>query len=235
LQICDLDGTTIKDIIIADEDSTKITNHCEFFNDGSGVKVMACNNDKKVRIMDPSSLETLLQFEFTACVNKAAISYDYSLIAGALDDEDVYIQDYRTGKTTHKLTGHKDYTFGLAWHPNNRNILATGNQDGAAMIWDIRKGTEVTPLHVLCGFMGTVLNLAFSENGEFMAFSESGDFVSIYDTRSFDERQVIDGFGEISGICFTREPNPLYFYIGYADDSFDSLLELRRKENDIDF
>lgn len=95
-------------------------------------------------------------------------------------------------------------------------------------------GPDLKPLYTLGGFMGPILNLTFSDNGEYLAFSESGDFVSIYDTREFEERQVIDGFGEISGICFSKEKtNPSYFYVGFADESFSSLMEFRKKESDI--
>ena len=45
----------------------------------------------------------------------------------------------------------------------------------------------------------------------------------MFDTSSFEEEQVIDIFGEISGCSFSDN----YFFVGINDSAFSSLLEYR--------
>ncbi|CAG9318775.1 unnamed protein product [Blepharisma stoltei] len=230
LFLSDIEGNLLKDIIVADTDSTKITNCCKLFDNRGKINIMSCNNDKKIRILDPDYMEPIFMYELPAPVNGGAISPDRKLIATVVDEEQDYIIDYESGKVRYILKGHQDFGFGVQWHPKNEFYLATGNQDKSVMIWDIRMGPELSPVYTLCGKVGSILNLKFSENGEFLAFAESADFVRICDTRNYEETQVIDVFGEISGITFSPEENCPYFFIGMADESFSSLMEFRKYE-----
>lgn len=134
LQLSTINGNLLKDIIIADTNSTKITNHCELFDHNGSINIMTCNNDNKIRIVDPDQMEPRMLYELPKCVNKAAISPDFTLLAAALDDQLDYILDYNTGKTVFKCEGHRDFSFSVAWHPSNEYLLATGNQDQTVMI-----------------------------------------------------------------------------------------------------
>lgn len=54
--------------------------------------------------------------------------------------------------------------------------------------------------------MSSVRSIKFSKNASFMAMAENEDFVHIYDVSSdFKHSQVIDFFGEISGIEFSPD------------------------------
>ena len=53
------------------------------------------------------------------------------------DNPNVLLMDPSTGKTSSELSGHLDFSFAAAWHPNGY-VLATGNQDTTTRLWDIR-------------------------------------------------------------------------------------------------
>lgn len=235
LHLDDLSGNSLLREDLADTDSTKITNYCSFFKEGSRISILTCSNDHKVRIIDPENFRGLHVYEFKSCVNHGAFSPDKNLLGVALDAQECYIRDLRCVEDVYELEGHKDYGFGFAWHPGDSNIVATGNQDMSVMIWDLRKGSKLSPLYTLCGNMGGILNVKFSNDGKYLAFSESADFFHVYDTRSFTESQVVDVFGEISGFCFSSEDsNPQNLYLGMADATYSSLLEFSVSEQLID-
>jgi hypothetical protein len=47
-----------------------------------------------------------------------------------------------------RLHGHRDFSFAAAWHPGGV-LLASGNQDATALLWDVRRTAE--PLTRLAG------------------------------------------------------------------------------------
>ena len=124
-----------------------------------------------------------------------------------------------------KLSGHLDYSFSSAWHPDG-NILATGSQDTTCRLWDIRNLSE--SLAVLGGRLGSIRCIKFSSDGRFLATAEPVDFVHIYDSfANYGRSHEIDFFGEIAGLSFS--PDTEAFYIGVADQTYGGLMELRRR------
>lgn len=94
------------------------------------------------------------------------------------DDPDALIVDADTGRTTHELQGHYDYSFAAAWHPYG-HVVATGNQDKTLRVWDLRFAAH--SLAVLEGSMAAIRSLQFSSDGRFLAAAEPADFVHVYD------------------------------------------------------
>jgi WD40 repeat protein len=124
----------------------------------------------------------------------------------------------------HKLKGHLDYSFACAWSPDGR-VLATGNQDMTTRLYDVRYGAK--SFAVLGGQMGAIRSLRYSSNGRFLAMAEPADFVHLLDTTSdYHQSQLIDFFGEISGISFTPDDESLY--IGNSDRALGGLLEFEK-------
>ena len=110
--------------------------------------------------------------------------------------------------------------------PQDGNLLATGNQDGTARVWDVRYPSS--SLALLRGRMGAVRSLRFSSDGRFLAASEPADFVHVYDVKAgFATCQEVDLFGEIAGIAFS--PDAEAHYVGISDAIYGSLLEMRRR------
>lgn len=215
--------------VLSEEDS-RITNSVKMFEDQGRLFLMVCNNDKTVRIFDPEIQIPHGSFPFAACVNHATVSNDLKKIALCLDSTEDLVIDRNTGEVLHTLMGHTDFGFSVDWDPNNEFVLATGNQDRTVMIWDIRQGSVLSPVHILHSRLGAALNVQYSKNGKYLAFAESGDFVNFFDKREYKERQCTDLFGEISGFCFSEDSaGELSVFIGMADTIYHSLIECQER------
>jgi WD40 repeat protein len=210
--------------VLSEEDS-KITNSVKIFQEDSYKRLLVCNNDHHIRVIDPETQRDLQIFKMDACVNNASLSSNKNLIAACLDLEFDFILDRRTETVVAKCEGHSDYGFSVDWDPSNDFELATGNQDQSVMIWDMRKCSQ--PLSVFYCYLGSGLKVEYSKNGKYLAFAESADFLTIIDKKNLKERQFLDFFGEISGFGFDEsDQENLRIYLGMADPTFYSLIEL---------
>eukprot|EP00475_Leptophrys_vorax_P030366 TRINITY_DN45441_c0_g2_i1.p1 TRINITY_DN45441_c0_g2~~TRINITY_DN45441_c0_g2_i1.p1 ORF type:complete len:179 (+),score=30.37 TRINITY_DN45441_c0_g2_i1:264-800(+) len=152
----------------------------------------------------------------------AASPVDPNTVCIVGDSKNVLLADLRFEKIITNLSGHQDFSFSCSWHAEGY-LLATGNQDMTARIWDIRKPSD--SLHVLPSTMASIRSVKFSPNGDFFVMSEAADFVHVYDscTKSFDQVQTIDFFGETSGVGVSPDSNRLF--IGIADNVYGTILE----------
>ena len=160
----------------------------------SATSVTAANNDGFVRAFDASTWQRTLCVDCGWAVNFATSSPDGALLAAVGDDPAARLLDPRCcgssnatsfQPTTRKsgvavLQGHLDFSFAASWHPSGL-LLATGNQDATARIWDLRNTKE--SLHVLKSELGAVRSLRFSPDGALLAAAEPADFVKVYDCR----------------------------------------------------
>ncbi|CAI0446106.1 unnamed protein product [Linum tenue] len=206
-----------------------ITNAMDIYNSPSGsMRIMAANNDAKIRVFDAVSFACTNQFSFDWSVNSTSASPDGKLVAVLGDSVECLLADSQSGKVAATLKGHLDYSFSPAWHPDGR-ILATGNQDTTCRLWDISNPS--TSLAVLKGNMGAIRGLKFTSDGRFLAMQEPADFVHVFDVESgYVKCQEINLFGEIVGISFSPDSEPLF--VGVADRTYGSVLEFSRRHYD---
>ncbi|KAK1302372.1 hypothetical protein QJS10_CPB12g01213 [Acorus calamus] len=206
-------------------DENAITNAVDSYRTPNGsIRLIAANNDCKVRVLDADSFTLLGHHSFPWSVNNTSVSPDGKLLAILGDSPNCLIADPQSGKVIGNLKGHLDYSFASAWHPDG-HVLATGNQDTTCRLWDVRKLSE--SFAVLRGRMGAIRAINFSSDGRFMAMAEPADFVHIYDTQSgYSKAQEIDLFGEIAGISFSPDTEALF--VGVADRTYGGLLEYNR-------
>ncbi|CAM6129249.1 unnamed protein product [Calypogeia fissa] len=206
-------------------DENAITNAIEIYGDASGgTRLMSSNNDSVVRVFDCEMFSVLSKFEYKWPVNHTSVSPDGRLVIVVGDNTDGLLADTQSGKAIANLTGHLDYSFASAWHPDGY-VFATGNQDTTCRLWDARNLSE--SLAVLKGRIGAIRSIRFSSDGRFMAMAEPADFVHIFDTKQdYNLSQEIDIFGEVAGISFSPDTEALF--VGVADRTYGSLLEFNR-------
>ncbi|KAM7253144.1 hypothetical protein ACFE04_025762 [Oxalis oulophora] len=207
-------------------DENAITNAVDVFCSPNGaMRVIAANNDAKVRVFDTEHFSCINQFTFDWSVNNISVSPDGKLLAVLGDSDECLLADSHSGKVTGTLKGHLDYSFASAWHPGG-HILATGNQDTTCRLWDIRNLSQ--SMAVLKGRMGAIRAVNFTTDGRFLAIAEPADFVHVFDTGSgYVKCQDIDLFGEIAGISFSPDTEALF--VSVADRTYGSLLEFTRR------
>ena len=200
-------------------DSNCITNHISTIKNES--KVLISCNDATLRTLDTISgkIKTLARFPYA--LNASEASAEANLVACVGDSRKVRILDIKSCVEVASLPGHLDHCFSVSWSPCGR-YLASGSQDRSSRIYDIRKTNQ--SLHTLVGNMAPVRSVKFSPCGSLFAMMEADDFVHIFDVNSnFRESQIIDFFGEISGITFDPEGNN--FYIGCAGNENGGIFE----------
>ncbi|CAN7010772.1 hypothetical protein IGI04_011837 [Brassica rapa subsp. trilocularis] len=209
-------------------DDNAITNAIEIYNKPSGaLHFTASNNDCGVRDFDMERYQLVKHFRFPWPVNHASLSPNGKLLAIVGDNPEGLIVDPNTGKTLETLSGHVDYSFASAWHPDGFTF-STGNQDKTCRVWDIRNLSQ--SVAVLKGNLGAIRSIRYTSDGKYMAMAEPADFVHVYDVaKGYETEQEIDFFGEISGISFSPDTEALF--IGVWDRTYGSLLEYHRRRN----
>lgn len=191
------------------------------------VHFIASNNDCGVRDFDMENFQLSKHFRFPWPVNHTSLSPDGKLLAIVGDNPEGILVDSRSGKAVTNLSGHLDYSFASAWHPDGLTF-ATGNQDKTCRIWDMRNLSK--SVAALKGNLGAIRSIRYTSDGRFMAMAEPADFVHVFDVKSgYDKEQEIDFFGEISGMSFSPDTESLF--IGVWDRTYGSLLEFGRRRN----
>ncbi|EOA40402.1 hypothetical protein CARUB_v10009129mg [Capsella rubella] len=209
-------------------DDNAITNAIEIYNKPSGaLHFTASNNDCGVRDFDMERYQLVNHFRFPWPVNHTSLSPDGKLLTIVGDNPDGLLVDPNTGKTLGTVSGHLDFSFASAWHPDGLTF-STGNQDKTCRVWDIRNLSK--SVAVLRGNLGAIRSIRYTSDGKYMAMAEPADFVHVYDvSNGYEMEQEIDFFGEISGISFSPDTEALF--IGVWDRTYGSLIEYNRRHN----
>ncbi|KAL6203619.1 hypothetical protein ACLB2K_027319 [Fragaria x ananassa] len=207
-------------------DENAITNAVDIYDSPSGaVHFTASNNDCGVRDFDMEKFQLSKHFRFPWPVNHTSLSPNGKLLVIVGDNPDGMLVDSQTGKTVTALSGHLDFSFASAWHPDGITF-ATGNQDKTCRVWDVRNLSK--SVAVLKGNLGAIRSIRYTSDGRYMMMAEPADFVHVYDVKSgYEKEQEIDFFGEISGISFSPDTESLF--IGVWDRTYGSLLDATAK------
>jgi WD40 repeat protein len=91
----------------------------------------------------------------------------------------VIVIDWKLSKITHKFKGHRAIVFGVRFHPDENQLLATSSsQDGSVKMWDIVMNTEVLSFQATTH---AIQDYHMSNDGKFIiaAYDEKLGFYSV--------------------------------------------------------
>lgn len=203
-------------------DPNCITNH--MYPLPGDQKLLVSCNDCTLRMFDlgTGKIKSLARFPYA--INASEVDPARKMIACAGDSRKLRLLDYQGHYEIASLEGHSDYIFSCTWSPCGR-FAVSGSQDHTALVFDVRNPRK--PLHTLAAQMAAIRRVSFSPDGTVLAVMEADDYVSLYSTASdYREAQVIDFFGEISGIAF--DPTGSSLYIGCAGMENGGIMEFKR-------
>jgi hypothetical protein len=192
--------------------------------------IHATCNDNALRLFDckRGSVSKIIKTE-TPC-NSSNFNLENRLIGLATDSPGIFLVDPLLGKVVTELEGHNDGNFAVNWI--SENLLASGGQDHALLIHDIRSPNK--PLISVPTQMACIRQLISKNN--FLAVMEADDYCHIYDTlklcansndeNCFGDQQLIDFFGEAAGIAFSDDGSN--FHIGITGNEFGGIMRLKR-------
>uniref|UniRef100_A0A6G1S361 Activating molecule in BECN1-regulated autophagy protein 1 n=1 Tax=Aceria tosichella TaxID=561515 RepID=A0A6G1S361_9ACAR len=155
-------------------------------------------------------------------------SPDGQRVASTHGDHRIYICDLNTGKLLDTLEGHPKTPWCLAWHPSNREILASGCLAGEVRVWDLRsKACEswTSENHTIITSLDfhpkeRVLVIATANDVHFWDWSESEPFAKT--STMHDREKVKFVVFDSSGTKLITGISNLPKFSGYSNDSLQN-------------
>ncbi|KAJ3444736.1 wd repeat protein [Anaeramoeba flamelloides] len=185
--------------------------------------IVLSNNDQNLyflTIRENGTLPIEQKINLKMPINCSSLRPDSngSVFALVGDKKMAKIIDIRANnKVTHILYGANDLSMHCDWDPNGLH-LALASQEGAALVYDIRKPNQIlakimsSQSHYQCN---PVRNVKFSKEGRYLLVQEQKNVVKVVDAINYSEFQKVDihqnGDLNIVGSCFSNDSN--YFYI----------------------
>ena len=188
--------------------------------------MMSCN-DKAVRFLDVSQGKVSKSLDVQFPCNKAAKNAHKNCVAVATDDPRISLWDARTSKRSEYINGHTCENFALCWLGEHK-LASGGGHD--LIVHDIRNLCE--PLFKCSSKMASISSIATNCDCSLMAVMESDDFIQVYDVNSLPQRgepQVVDFFGEASGVVFGESGDSELLHFGVSGNEYSGIMRLERK------
>ncbi|KAJ6240792.1 wd repeat protein [Anaeramoeba flamelloides] len=218
--------------------SVTITNDLPLSDYSTHPTLIVSSNDKMVRIVKVRNarLSVVKKIRFPKPINHSSVSPNGNIFLAVGDTKEAILCDPRNGyKLISRIKAMKDSSFATDWNPLTSTQFAIGSQEGAALIFDIRKLNNA-----LAKIKSTqnakkeraIRNVKFSSNHGLLLIAEHRNRVNLLDTRNYRDIQTIqldpnDGDLNISGACFG--PNSEFVYISTTQKIIKIPLDVRKR------
>jgi len=95
-------------------------------------------------------------------VTCVAMHPNYSICASGSEDTTIRVWDFESGQYERTLKGHTGPVTGVAFEPNNGNLLASCSSDMTAKLWDMSSGGQYSCTKTLRGHDHSISGVAFA-------------------------------------------------------------------------
>ncbi|MBM4067930.1 MAG: WD40 repeat domain-containing protein [Planctomycetes bacterium] len=146
-------------------------------------------------------------------IKSVALSADGRHVAAGGKDQTVYVWNLGTGKIEATLKGHTNEVWGVAFVPNNRQVVSA-SWDGVARLWDIKSGTEIKSYK----HPKDVNSVAVSRDGNQLLVGCDNRRFYLWDITSGREIKAFNGFTDfVYAVAFA--PDGRHVAAGSKDNS----------------
>jgi RNA polymerase sigma factor (sigma-70 family) len=173
-----------------------------FSPDGKTVAVAAGGQkNKTVHLWDVATGKEVRQFQSEWGICSLAFSPDSKILAvgGMLDigniskdieeTRPIHLWDVSSGREVHRLPGHVDSVFSLAFSADGKRLLSAGST-AVMKVWDVATGKEVVPLTEHEGWVNSV---AFSPDGRHLASGGQDGTIRLWEPATGKLVRVFEG------------------------------------------
>ena len=145
---CSEDGNLILRNVLADSDDEPLkiiendnpVNYVSLAPDGK--QLISADDDYKVKIRDPGTLETLATFSGHEDNCSKAIATGTDKIVSISADQTLRVWDQGSGETLHVLEGHNAWVYALAVSPDGTKAISA-SLNSTMIVWDLESGERV--------------------------------------------------------------------------------------------
>ncbi|TBU00050.1 hypothetical protein CWI39_1805p0010 [Hamiltosporidium magnivora] len=191
-----------------------INNAVQIYNHNGELRLMVCNNDHTIKVINLSNNENICNISHPFPVNNCQISNDGKLLASVGDTNDVYLYAIEDNnyRLIHNFKLINDGGFKVTWNTTS-NLFSVATQDGYICVYDVRnlEKIHVIPTKQTPGLKGACRTVMFNRKRslDILFYTEHMSSFGIIDTRTFSKRQTVllsqaDRDTQISGAVFSE-------------------------------
>jgi WD40 repeat protein len=146
---------------------------------------------------------------WASMVNEARLSPDGKYIAVGRTGNNAKLLDFKTGKISRTLRGHRRMVISLAFSADGK-YLATGGLDGQAIVWNVETGDSVM-VAKLPDEKNAIYSVDISADNKFLATADWGGLVVIWDIATGKSIRAISPHARTGCYQVKLLPNNVYF------------------------
>lgn len=146
---------------------------------------------------------------WASMVNEARLSPDGKYIAVGRAGNNAKLIDFRTGKISRTLKGHKAMVISLCFS-NDGKYLATGGLDGQAFVWNVETGDTVRRVR-FPNEKNAIYSVDISADNRYLVTADWGGYVVIWDISTGKSIRAISPHNGMGCYQVKLLPNNVYF------------------------
>jgi len=173
-----------------EQGSLALDNSAIFDIKRAGDHLLAATGSGAVYVIDIDELKVVHMLEHS---DKSArclqIDAERKEFAVGYSDHSIRVFDLMSFRLKHRLAGHTNSVFTIAYHPQH-HLLVSAGRDAHIMIWDLLK--EYAPAKSIPAHMYAINHIEFSPNGQHFVTCSMDKSIKVWDAHEFKLLKVID-------------------------------------------